>query len=86
MQTLVCTPVTRQLKLDRTVVSFDQFEIEDVNPNAILNFTLRENRQDWPWARLDNVVVSAVPEPATLLLVGLGLLGIAGASRKKFKK
>jgi hypothetical protein len=27
-----------------------------------------------------------VPEPATMLLVGIGLIGIAGCSRKKFKK
>jgi len=36
---------------------------------------------------LDNVRVSAVPEPSTLLLLGSGLIGLAGYGKKKlFKK
>jgi len=40
----------------------------------------------WTTNSQDPVTAGVIPEPATMLLVGSGLLGLAGLSRKRFRK
>jgi len=56
---------------------FRPFEVDINSPtNYLDNISLA----------LNNGTGAPVPEPATVLLLGIGLLGLAGYSKKKFKK
>ncbi|MEZ6118097.1 MAG: PEP-CTERM sorting domain-containing protein [Pirellulaceae bacterium] len=48
----------------------------------VVNFGLYDAGNDWWWA-IDNVSVSAVPEPSSLTLVVVSALGLFGLRRRR---
>ncbi len=64
--------------VNANVQVYFQSEIEDYGPNGI-NGT-------WQFGSNDPATMHPLPEPTTLLLLGTGLIGLAGIGRKKKKK
>jgi hypothetical protein len=74
--------ITLNLTSTHTVYTFDWAGIDTVDFISGLN----GGDQIFMDNGRINEAVSAVPEPATMMLLGPGLIGLAGFARKKFKK
>ena len=66
-----------------SLFSFDQAGPPLENPQF---FILRFQRTGPDGEDSDVAIPNPIPEPATMLLLGSGLIGLAGFARKKFKK
>ncbi len=87
------TSTTYNFSWDFADIGWTLFGLADINSDGTLNVWIKREKGDFfvDWSTLtaygDNGDSSApVPEPATMLLLGSGLVGLAGFGRKKFFK
>ncbi len=83
---------TRTIDTDPTwqhvtaTILFAGLHIDTPPNNAKIDFRLVEHTGDYSWAKLDNVSITAVPEPTTIALLGIGLVGMVGAEARRRRK